>query len=193
MWYNAGEENHHPPTDTEKEDIIMNWKTAMHWVRGILAGVGVIAGVAAIARSSAFGRTLADYLTKTPAESYSGIQSQTAQAVSDALGAGMIFYDSVRLLLLFGGIAMICFFGIVLAETLKGVPVDVLVDSQGVDTLRRRAAQLVSRLARRLDPEESTQVVHHQEGLPDGEPETIEFAAVEPSQKEEMAAREHQA
>ncbi len=169
----------------------MNWKTAMQGARGILAGVGVVAGIAAIARSAALGRTLAENVTNSSPETYSGIQSQAAQAISDALGAGMVFYDSVRLLLLFGGIAMICFFGIVLAETLKGLPVDVLVDSQGVDTLRRRAAHLASRLARRLDPEESAEVVHRQESLTDGELEPMEFATVETPQKEELAAREH--
>ena len=157
----------------------MNWKTAMHTAKGILSGAGIIAGIVAIARSAAFGRTLADYMASAGSETYSGIQSQAAQAVSDALGAGMIFYDSVRLLLLFGGVAMICFFGIILADTLTRVPVDVLVDSQGVDTFRRRVAHLAARLARRLDPEGNTEVVHAQEVLPEGEREPLEFATVE--------------
>jgi hypothetical protein len=157
----------------------MNWKTALQTAKGILAGVGIVAGIAAIARSAAFGKTLAGYQASNGPEIYSGIQSQAAQAVSDALGAGLVFYDSVRLLLVFIGIAMICFFGIVLAETLKQLPVDVLVDSQGVDTLRRRAAHGAACLARRLDPEEDPQVVHRQEVLPDGEQAPIEFATVE--------------
>ena len=159
----------------------MNWKTAMHIVKGILSGAGIVGGIAAIARSAAIGRTLAGYLASSGPQPYSGIQSQAAQAASDAFGAGMALCDSVRSLLLFGGVAMICFFGIALAEILKQVPVDVLVDSQGVDTLRRRAAHAVSRLARRLDPEQTPEVVHRQEVLPDGdrEPGPIEFATVE--------------
>ena len=165
----------------------MNWKTAMQTAKGILAGVGIIAGIAAIARSAAFGKTLEGYLASNGPEAYSGIQSQAAQAVSDALGAGLIFYDSVRLLLLFAGIAMICFFGIVLAETLKQIPVDVLVDSQGVDTFRRRVAHIIARLARRLDPEEEPPVVHRQEVLPNGEQSPIEFATVETASPEQAA------
>lgn len=167
----------------------MNWKTAMQAVKGIFSGVGIIAGIAAIARSAAFGKALAGYLASVGPETYSGIQSQAAQAVSDALGAGMIFYDSVRLLLLFTGIAMICFFGILLADTLKQAPVDVLVDSDGMDTLRRRASHAASRLARRLDPEEEPQVVHRQEVLPDGDQEPIEFATVETETREYAAER----
>jgi hypothetical protein len=164
----------------------MNWKTAMQVVRGIFSGVGIIAGIAAIARSAAFGETLARYQAAAAGpELYSGIQSQAAQAVSDALGAGLVFYDSVRLLLLFGGIAMICLFGILLAETMKGIPVDVLVDSQGMDTFRRRAAHAASRLASRLDPEEEPRVVHRQEILPDGDRDPIEFATVETAPREE--------
>lgn len=162
----------------------MNWKTAMHTAKGILAVVGIIAGIAAIARSAAFGKTLAGYLAAYGPEIYSGIQSQAAQAVSDALGAGLVFYDSVRLLLLFGGVAMICFFGVVLAETLKQVPVDVLVDSQGMDTLRRRVAHGAAKLARRLDPEEV--VVHRQEVLPDGDQDAIEFVPADTVQQEHM-------
>ena len=158
----------------------------MQTAKGILAGVGIAAGIAAIARSAAFGKTLAAYLASNGPEIYSGIQSQAAQAVSDALGAGLVFYDSVRLLLLFAGIAMICFFGIVLAETLKQLPVDVLVDSQGVDTLRRRAAQVAARLARRLDPEEEV-VVHRQEVLPGTQQPPIEFATAEDVQPEAEA------
>ena len=85
---------------------------------------------------------------------------------------------------------MICFFGIVLADTLLQAPVDVLVDSEGVDTLRRRVARLAARLARRLDPEEHAEVIPQQEVLPDGEP-PIEFAPAEPQREEEPAAREH--
>ena len=169
----------------------MNWKTAMQVAKGILSGAGVLAGIAAIARSAAFGKALAGYLSSTGSgTAYNGIQSQAAQAASDALRAGMIFYDSVRYLLLVGGVAMICFFGIVLADTLLQVPVDVLVDSEGVDTLRRRVARLAARLARRLDPEEHAEVIPQQEVLPDGEP-PIEFAPAEPQREEEPAAREH--
>ena len=168
----------------------MNWKTAMQVARGILSGVGMAAGVAAIASSARFGKILAGYLASSGPETYSGIQSQAAQAVSDALGAGMVFYDSVRLLLLFFGIGMICFFGVLLAETLKQVPVDVLVDSQGVDTLRRRVAHAAARLARRLDPQEVPEVVRQQEVLPDGEQSAIEFVTAEPPQKEELAKGE---
>lgn len=162
----------------------MNWKTAMQIVKGVLSGVGIVAGFAAIANSAALGKTLERYLASTGPEIYSGIQSQAAQAVTDSLKAGMVFYDSVRLLLLFGGIAMICFFGITLAETLKRVPVDVLVDSQSVDTLRRRAAHAAGRIARRLDPEETPRVVHRQEVLPDGDQAPIEFATVEAVSRE---------
>lgn len=170
----------------------MNWKTAMQTVKGILAGAGIIAGIAAVARSAAFGKALSGYLAAASPETYSGIRSQAAQAASDALSAGMVFYESARFLLLFFGIAMICFFGIVLAETLKQVPVDVLVDSQGVDSLRRRAAHLAARLSRRLDPEGNPEVVHQQEVLPNGEP-PIEFAAADPAGKEEELVRqEHQ-
>ena len=152
----------------------MNWKTAMQAAKGILSGAGVLAGIAAIARSAAFGKALAGYLSSTGSgTAYNGIQSQAAQAASDALGAGMIFYDSVRYLLLFGGVAMICFFGIVLA-----------------DTLRRRVARLAARLARRLDPEEHAEVIPQQEVLPDGE-SPIEFTPAEPQREEEPAAREH--
>lgn len=168
----------------------MNWKTAMQVARGVLSGIGIAAGIAAIASSAHFGKVLAGYLSSSGPEVYSGIQSQAAQAVSDALGAGMVFYDSVRLLLLFFGIGMICFFGVLLAETLKQVPVDVLVDSQGVDTLRRRVAHAAARLARRLDPEETQQVVHRQEVLPTGEP-PMEFETVETPAREEMVTREH--
>ena len=167
----------------------MNWKTAMQTAKGILAGIGIIAGIAAIARSAAFGETLARYLASNGPEVYSGIQSQAAQAVSDALGAGLVFYDSVRLLLLFAGIAMICFFGIILAETLKQLPVDVLVDSQGMDSFRRQMAHAADRLARRLDPEDEPQVVHRQEVLPNGEESPIEFATVETVSREQAAER----
>ena len=156
----------------------------MQTVKGILAGVGIVAGIAAIARSAALGKTLAAYLTSTGPEIYSGIQSQASRAVSDALGAGMVFYDSVRYLLLFGGVAMICIFGIILAETLKQAPVDVLVDSQGMDTFRRRVAHAAARLARRLDPEADPQVVHRQDVLPDGEQVPIKFATVETMARE---------
>lgn len=172
----------------------MNWKTAMHTAKGILSGVGIIAGIAAIARSAAFGRTLADYMVSAGSETYNGIRSQAAQTVSDALGAGMVFYDSVRLLLLFGGVAMICFFGIILADTLTHAPVDVLVDSQGVDTFRRRVAHLAARVARRLDPEGNTEVVHAQEVLPEGEGEALEFASVEvPGTEEKLLEQKRRA
>lgn len=164
----------------------MQWKTAMHTVKGILSGAGVVAGIVAVAKSAALGETLAGYLADaTGSGIYQGIQSQTAQAASDAIRAGMVFYDSVRLLLLFGGSAMICFFGLVLADVLKRAPVDVLVDSQGVDTIKRRLARAAAALARRLDPEETTQVVHEQQVLPETPP-TIEFATVETAVKEEV-------
>ena len=168
----------------------MNWKTAMQWIKGILSGAGVVAGIAAIASSVSFGRTLADYLVGSAPGTYGGIQSQEAQALSDALGAGLIFYDSFRLLLLCAGIAMLCFFGIVLVDTLRQAPVDVLVDSEGVDTLRRRAAHAAARLARRLDPEGNAAVVHEQEVLPGGERESLEFTVVKEAPQEELVSPE---
>ena len=90
----------------------------------------------------------------------------------------MVFYDSVRALLLFLGIGMICFFGILLADTLKSAPVDVLVDSPGVDTFRRRLSHSVGRLARRLDPDAADEVVSTQDELPQGEA-PIEFVTAE--------------
>lgn len=155
----------------------MNWKTAMQGLRGLLAGAGVVAGIAAVARSASLSRTLAGYLPQT--QGLNGIRSQAAQAASDALEAGLVFYDSVRLLLLFLGVAMICAFGILLADSLRQLPVDVLVDSRGVDTLRRRLARLASRLARRLDPEEE----RRPQELP-SEGRTIDLSAIEVSPAE---------
>ena len=156
----------------------MNWKTAMQTLKGILSGIGIIAGIAAIVSSASFGRALSGYLANGTPDKYSGIPNQAVQAASDALGAGMVFYDSVRALLLFLGIAMICFFGILLADTLKSAPVDVLVDSPEVDTFRRRLAHSVGRLARRLDPDASDEVVSRQEELPQAEA-PIEFVTSE--------------
>ena len=160
----------------------MNWKTAMQVLKGILSGIGIIAGIAAIASSAAFGRTLSSYLANGTPDKYSGIPNQAVQAATDALGAGMVFYDSVRALLLFLGIGMICFFGILLAETLKSAPVDVLVDSPEVDTFRRRLAHSVGRLAHRLDPDAAEEVVSQQEELPLGEA-PIEFVTAEPPEE----------
>lgn len=159
----------------------MNWKTAMQTLKGILSGVGIIAGIGAIATSASFGRTLSGYLANGSPDKYSGIPNQAVQAASDALGAGMVFYDSVRVLLMFLGIGMICFFGILLADTLKSAPVDVLVDSPGVDTFRRRLAHAVGRLAHRLDPDAADEVVSHQEELPQADI-PIEFVTAEASE-----------
>ena len=160
----------------------MSWKTAMHVLKGILSGVGIITGIAAIASSAAFGRTLSGYLASGTPDKYSGIPNQAVQAASDALGAGMVFYDSVRALLLFLGIGMICFFGILLADTLKSAPVDVLVDSPGVDTFRRRLAHSFGRLAHRLDPDAADEIVSSQEELPQAEV-PIEFVTAEPPEE----------
>ena len=160
----------------------MNWKTSMQVLKGILSGVGIIAGVAAIVSSASFGHTLSGYLANGTPDKYSGIPNQAVQAASDALGAGMVFYDSVRALLLFLGIGMICFFGILLADTLKSAPVDVLVDSPGVDTFRRRLAHSFGRLAHRLDPDAAEEVVSQQEELPLGEA-PIEFVTAEPPEE----------
>ena len=163
----------------------MRWKTALSWVKGVLSAVGVIAGIAAIARSSAFGRELAGYLSNSGSpQPYQGIQSQAAQEASDLVQANLVFFDSVRMILLFGGLAMICFFGIILAEELKKLPVDVLVDTRGVDGLKRRTARAAERLARRLDPDEPPQVVRTQEVLP--EAASLEFATVETAEPEEV-------
>ncbi len=167
----------------------MNWKTSMQMLKGILSGAGVIAGIAAISRSASFGKALSGYLTNTSPDKYSGIPNQAVQAASDALGAGMVFYDSVRTLLLFLGIGMICFFGILLADTLKGAPVDVLVDSPGVDTLRRRMAHAFGRLSRKLDPEGTTEVVHRQEELPQAEA-PLEFISVETPEEVPVEGKE---
>ena len=73
---------------------------------------------------------------------------------------------------------MICFFGILLADTLKSAPVDVLVDSPGVDTFRRRLAHSFGRLAHRLDPDSADEVVSTQEELPQADA-PIEFVTAE--------------
>ena len=163
----------------------MRWKTTLSWLKGILSGAGVIAGVAAAARSSALGRELSGFLAGgESAHPYQGIQSQASQTASDLLQVNLIFCDSVRMILLFGGIAMACLFGILLMEELKKLPVDVLVDCGGMDGLRRRVAGAAERLSRRLDPERNAPVVHAQEILP--EAASLEFATVEAAEPEEV-------
>ena len=169
----------------------MSWRTMMQLIRGILSGAGVIAGIAAVSCSSALGKRLAAFMDSGGDGAYGGIQSQAAQTASDQLQASLIFFDGARMLLLFGGVAMICLFGLILAGELRKLPVDVLVDSRGVeevkDTLRRRVAAAAARLAGRLDPERNARVVHRQEVLPEA-PAPLDLSGVETAEAEPVPA-----